>query len=315
MKTDSTQEPPEEQKGQEWKVLLVLVLIIVGLEGVFRGLETRLSADVRHLRSLPELAGQIRSRGAREETTLIVGNSLARRGIDQEKLKTGLQSAARAETSVFVDFFVPDASSVTEWSWGLRRYFGNEGIDLRRIIVITGKRHLLDRPGDPETLGAYFVGRGDLPDALKATGSHEDAIRLFLGNLSHTAANRDRIRPLVGYRFLPGFEEAWPRLIVAGYEATMDRLGESAGLWELNSLRRLLDQAAELKAELLVVAVPLPETYQLPENLAQFLADENVTIIDLSTIPGVNDANFPDGYHLDREGAATFTEALLRFLQ
>lgn len=286
-------------------MLLGLGLAMLMLEGASRQLGHRLSADLRHLEGLDEAADRLARPGTGDGRLLIVGNSLAREGVD-----TGWVKRRFSE----VEMFVPDGSSVVEWSWGLRKYFLSAGARPDEIWVLTGRAHLLDQPLPPEKLGGYYIGVDDLAAAARAQPDTEGACRLLLGWASRLFAIRDRVRPIVGYRYLPGFAEAWPA-VAAPKVARVDGGNASpAGSPDADvtaSLRRLLDGAEMIAAPVTVVWVPLPDAYEPPSPVLGTLEARGTRWIDLSRLEGLDGDRFPDGYHLDREGAEIFTSALL----
>jgi hypothetical protein len=299
----------------EWKVLLVLALSFLLMEGLVRCFAGSLSEDLRNTLATPKTAARIARATDEVRTVLVVGNSLARRGVDLELLnqETGWPKDGK-KFGVEAEQFTPDATSAVQWDWGIKRYFANTGSHPDVILIITGRAHLLDFPASPETLGAYFVGAPDLGVALKSMDSSEEALKLLLGRTSHVLANRDRVRTRIGYSYLPGFEIAWPKLTAvndASAEAP-DRQPQTANT---ESLKRLIATATEMGSDLHVFSVPMPKPYQLPENVIRLLENSKIPFHNLSSLPGIDTDHFPDNYHLDKSGARTFTRALLHALQ
>ncbi|MDF1852684.1 MAG: hypothetical protein P1U85_17740 [Verrucomicrobiales bacterium] len=289
-------------KTREGKVVLFLLLALLLLEIGARSFEERLSADLAHFSELPQAADRLRE-GSRDGSVLVIGNSLAREGIDTERMREAFGN---------VEFFHPDGSSVVEWSWGLRRYFLSQGSIPDRILVITARSHLVDHVVAPEKLGAYLVGDENIGSALESLDNHEATARFLLGRVSHLFANRSRVRPLIGYRFLPGFEEAWPLLASAGMEAQLAIEGEEALVSRsLVALPRLVAFAKKSGSELIVVKIPMVADYDLPDDVVEILESNEIRLIDLSDLDGISESSFRDGYHLNREGASITTKALL----
>lgn len=301
---------PKPQR-REWKVLLVLALFLLVMETLVRCFAGKLSLDVRNTIETPKIAGRFASTPDDEQTVLVVGNSLARCGLDTSQLgrNTGW-THDQDERIISTEFFAPDASSVVQWNWGIRRYFANARSHPDIILLFTGRNHLLDLPTSPETLGAYYVGTSDLGEALKSMQSSEQAIDLMVGASSHLFANRYRIRPRICYPYLPGFKIAWPALTEVRDTNTgaSDQSSPSPGT---KSLERLIKTVHEMGSELHVISVPMPEPYALPQPVLRLLEEANIPYHNLSTVPGIEISNFPDGYHLDKSGASIFTKALL----
>lgn len=301
-------------KRNEWKVLLVLVLSLLLMEAFVRCFAGSISIDLRNTLATPKTATRIANAPDEVQTVLVVGNSLARCGVDLELLSQGLGQPENGQThSVEVELFAPDASSVTQWNWGLKRYFANTGSYPDVIILLTGRVHLLDLPTNPETLGAYFVGASDLGEAFKSMKNSEDASRLLLGATSHLLANRDRVRTRIGYSYLPGFEVAWPTLTTGNDDGGETTTSEPQNA-TTKSLERFIATAKESGSDLHVFSVPMPDSYQIPRPVLRLLTETDTPFYDFSSLSGINPKQFPDGYHLDEAGAEIFTQAILKSL-
>lgn len=293
----------EKKPGTERKVVLAILFFLILLEVVVRLGEGSLSKDIAHFAELPAAASRMAAVES-EPTLLIVGNSLAREGIDAELVR---------EKHPNVEFFYPDGSSVSEWEWGLKRYFFEKGAFPDRIWVVTGRSHLIDASVAPEKLGAYLVGKSDFWEAFAKMQGHEEKLRFVIGKASHLFANRNRIRPLIGYRFFPGFEKAWPKLAVAGLENQYRETSNGTLVPKsLGSLARLLDISKEVGSEVTVVAIPMLNSYEIPDAIQGLLKEREIRMIDLSHLEGIDATFFPDDYHLSPEGAVLATRALLR---
>ena len=184
---------------------------------------------------------------------------------------------------------------------------------------MTGRTHLLD-PARPETerLGAIYVGGGGdrwrfLREEL---GGFEARATFVLAAASRLHANRERVRPLLFYHAMPGYEEAVNRINRAaggGHEAAAEAAGSAvAGLGQegLRYANLLLDSVEASGAELVVVTAPLPEPWSLPEPVAALLRERSIAVIALGEEAPLPPERFPDGYHLDAEGAAEATRLL-----
>jgi hypothetical protein len=298
----------------EWKVLVVLALFSLLMEAGVRCFAGSLSLDLRNTLATPKTAERFARASGEVRTVLVVGNSLARCGVDLALLSRDASwSQGWEEDGIEVELFAPDASSVVQWNWGLRRYFANTGSHPDVILLFTGRTHLLESSTSPETLGAYYIGTSDLGEAFKSMQGNEDSIHLLLGATSHLLANRDRVRTRIGYSYLPGFEIAWPTL-TAGSDAGSEATDRQPKIASTESLERFITTAREMGSDLYVFGVPMPEPYLLPEPVIQLLEKYQVPLHNLSSVPGIEVTNFPDDYHLDESGAQTFTQALIRIL-
>ncbi len=303
----------------ETKIAALLLLGLAGLEAAMRPGETRLSKDLAHVRSLETLAA--RFPGPEEDGpetgggVLVLGNSLARCAIDEGLLREGL-GLADGEALAFL---VPDATGVAEWAWGYRRHLLHRGARPRMVLLMTGRTHLLD-PAKPdvERLGAFYVGGGgDRSRFLREElGGFEQRASFVLAGASRLYANRGRLRPLLFYNTMPGYAAAVDRINIAAGGGYAPRTGETAAPGGgTRQLERLVDSVGESGADLFVVGVPLPQPWSLPDEVSSLLAGRGVPVIALGAGDTLPPDRFPDGYHLDPEGAAETTRRLVEALR
>jgi hypothetical protein len=293
----------------EWKVLASLVALLLLMEVGVRAFETRLSKDLAHLREMPEAAERLKEGDGNK--ILIVGNSLARHGIDRKLLAKGLENKGYGK--VQVEAFNPDATGITEWYYGLRRYFLNRGAIPDRIVLVTGRTHLLDVPVVPERLGAFYVDRTDVKEAvLLDLRSVESAARFFLARVSGLFANRARIQPYIFYNYLPEYTQTIQEM--NDQRKMMVEASELIVKQQTSALSRLLKVAQSNGIDVAVVAIPMRVPYELPKTVSDEIGDLGASLLDLSQIPGIAETNYFDGYHLDAEGARQVTVELKKLL-
>lgn len=288
----------------ELRVLAVLLAALLGLEVTTRVFEGRLSKDVNHLRSLPAQAARLRSAPADHYKVLILGNSLAREGLDQEELKRGLEAAVGRP--VMLAAMHPDGSRVEEWRYGFRRYFDAAGSQPDLLLLCTGRAHLLDGLRDLDTVAAFHVSWRDLPDLVREQQLGVDALcQAAAARVSRLFAHRRRVQPLLFYHGMPRYEPT-----VNLIQASSQKAARAGGANEsVRTLTALLQTCRAAGTRVAVLTVPLPAPYDLPDTVKAVLQVEGVPCFD--SPPSLPSERFPDGYHLDREGAAIWTRALL----
>jgi hypothetical protein len=295
----------------EIKVLLTLAALALAAEVGLRLFGDRLSKDVQHLSALGELASELQPDGPAD--LLVLGNSLVRCGIDLPVLEDGLLTAEK-KTSRSVALH-PDGGGIVDWSQLFRRYVLNPGRHPRLVILGTGRIHLLDTAGlEVDRLGAWFVPPTErLFFMLSERLGIEQAAPFLLASHSRLFANRGRIEPLLFYTLVPGYEATVRQL----NEERSARLATSAPDREAipaastRHLGQLLRDIEKSGALCVVVAMPTPDRYELPNAVKQELALHHVPLIDFGSQHGFPTERFPDGYHLDEIGAREFTTLLL----
>lgn len=293
--------------NHEAKVVLFLALGFCTLEFFSRIFESHFSADVRQMlsqREVPEIIGNTKKEG--RESVLIIGNSLARAGLLESEIRGRFAELGRPDPEVI--YITPDGSDVSDWTAAYRRCFppGSGGDTPDYLLIGTGQTHLEDRAVvSPEKLAAYHAGREDfgiiLSSWLESTG---ERFRFLSSVVSRLFANRERLRPILFYNFVPGYEE------VARKINEREKTGATPADVAKVSARRfsfLLDSIDVPPGRVMVVAVPLPWTYQLNEAVLDAAEKKGIRVY------GEGDGNewppgaFPDGYHLAPEFGAAYT--------
>ena len=289
----------------EWKVLLSLAGVLLLLEVAARIVEERLSKDVSHLRSLPAEAERFRDAPPESLKILVLGNSLARCGVDCGVLAAGLEK--KGGRPVVVAGMHPDGSRIEEWFFGYRKYFAEAQTSPDVVLLVTGRLHLNDHLQSASDMGAFYVRTTDVPlFAERHLRNVETISQFFLGKVVALFAHRERVEPLVFYNYVPSYEGTAQAI---NRQSAENAGGSAAGL--LDHCETFESFAAELResgVRLVVVTAPLPQPYQLPEIVQRIARAEGAMIIDAGADLLLPPSRFPDDYHLDSEGAKLLAE-------
>lgn len=289
----------------ELRVLFTLLLALLGLEVAARVFETRLSKDVAHLRSLPAEAARLREAPADRFKVLILGNSLAREGLDRQRLQRGLET--KLGRPVVLAAMHPDGSRIEEWQYGYRRYFEQTGARPDLILLCTGRAHLLDGLRDLDAVAAFHVSWRDLPGFVLEQQLGVDAIcQVAAARASRLFAHRRRVQPLLFYHWMPRYEPTVNLIQAAGQGAARRSVAVEESM---RAFLGLLETCRSAGTRVVLLPVPLPEPYELPAVVTA--AAQAGGALLLGPPPGLPKRHFPDGYHLNAEGAAVWTAALL----
>lgn len=267
-----------------------------------RRFETRLSLDVKNIRSLPGVAAAMaRHAGAK---VLFIGNSLTRRAIDAQTLIDAAAKAGRANPAVF--FLTPDATNITNWDYAFRRYFAHSSPD--EVFIGTGAGHLEDSHGDAGRLGAFYVAHADVSRALRDDlPSWEEKMQFLAARCSALHANRYRVKPLLFWRLIPHFFDMEQTANKLRHAAQHDREPPDPAFRHLDALLALL-QSRQIRAH--VVTLPVPTSYALPAPALGVIKDRGALLHDLSAQSWVDASAFDDGYHLSAAAARRFSAVL-----
>lgn len=296
-------------------LLAALASALLVLELGSRAFESSLSADVRQMLAQDEIPGQIQeSRREGRDSILVIGNSLARAGIIPDEIDGALRSRGAERADVF--FITPDASAINEWFAAYRKGFPDAPDTARPdfVIIVTGPGHLVDHPAvSPEKLSAYHVAREDrwevLTNWLPTLG---ERCRFVLAGFSRLFANRERVRPLLFYRLVPGYTVTAQRLNQPK-NAKEVLPAESAGGTERLGL--LLDSLGVAPDRVMIAAVPLPWQYDLPKAVLAEASARNLGVYAEAAEASLPAEAFPDGYHIAPDFGRAFSRKLNEAIQ
>lgn len=297
----------------ESRVLVALLVLIALMETGARLFETRLSKDVGHIRSLPQVAARLRAAPPARFKVLILGNSLSRDGFDLSLLRPALARLSGREVELAA--MHPDGSSIAEWYYGYRRYFDQAGARPDLVLIGTGRGHLLDPALEPDRLAAFYASGRDFSDLLqRLDGGVESAAKAVCARASMLFAHRNRVQPLLFYNFVPGYTETASAISVQRPVPAAGQ-GASPADGEAGLFTALLDTLRAAGTRVVVAAIPVPAAYELPETVLRQAAARQVPVIREGSRLAIDVRHFPDGYHLDADGSAQFTRMLLQQLQ
>lgn len=296
----------------ETKVILSVLLVLAGLEAAARVAGPMLSADVRQIIALDGLPAKISGARARGRSCfLVVGNSLAKAAIHRETLEAGLRRKGWPDPEVF--YLTPDASGVNEWTASWRKHFPPEGgVQPDFLILVTGRVHLLDDSApSPEKLGAYHAAAGDRAEILwNWLPGIGEKVRFVSAIASRLFANRERVRPLLFYRWIPGYEETAQRL--NRRDLGEGRSGAAEATGSVVRFRELLGSIKLPSDRVVVVAAPLPDAYRIPGEVKSAASQRGIPVIEEVSPPTFPASAFPAGFHLGPDESVAFTARLVR---
>jgi len=289
----------------EGRVVLFLLLCVLLAEGGMRIIERRLSKDVDHIRSLPDVARQMREHTG--EKILFIGNSLTRCSIVPEIICEHRRKSGVTDPAVFL--FYPDATNAVNWDYGIRRWFLNAGAVPDQVFIGTGPLHLADRaPGDATRLGAFYVSSDQIQRIMREDlHDWEQRCEFVLARLSILFASRQKVKPRVFGPLIPAYfdMEQWANL-----QRNPNARDAAPATDTFRHLDALLQRLRQSNISAHVFTIPQPKPYDLAPEAKRTIEKNGAHLHHLANIPGISKAHFKDGYHLDAEGAAIFSRAL-----
>jgi hypothetical protein len=295
----------------EFRVVTGVILLLLVCEALVRLVERRISIDIRHIQELPAIAERLRN--ANPVRTLFLGNSLTRAGVD---LKTIRQNVPAANVEDYtLESIYPDDTTIVDWYYVYRTFLVNRQIAPSLVVV----GYALDHLGDHSVLhmgrlGGYFGGWSDLPEAFRNDiPGLGDRIQYLVSIVSRLFANQERIRDRLLDLVVPNYR-ASAQLLNRATQQVAERQ-QMRDQQTYRRLRRFIQLVQSNGTKLVFVAMPLPNSYPIPEPLRATVDAEGALLLDLRHIKGLAAGDFPDGYHLSPSGARIYSSALTGNLQ
>lgn len=285
-------------------MIVAIVLVFGAVELGMRVMEDKLSLDLKHINVIPSIVEDLDRQPAPH--IVFLGNSLTRVSV-QTKVIMEVWPEAPSMARIH-----PDDTTLLDWHYVYQRYLGKA--QLRpNLIVVSFVRSQLDDHQELhiDRLGSHFAGfqfvREVFKHDVRETG---DRMEFLLAGLFCTMANRERVQDRV-LASIPGYKEL-AKAINRSVRAKTDKPVTPSGAHSHTRLQRFLAAARAHGDKLLFVAIPLPISYRIAEELRAAIQEGGASLIDMQDVEPLTSRDFPDGYHLSEEAAPRFSRALGR---
>jgi hypothetical protein len=288
----------------ELKVIVAIVLVFSAVELGMRAIEDKLSLDLRHINAIPSSVAELDRQPASH--IVFLGNSLTRVSI-LPKVITEVWPAAPSMARIH-----PDDTTLLDWHYVYQRYLGQAHLHPNLIVVSFVQSQLDDNQAlHIDRLGAHFAGFQFAREAFKhdvrETG---DRMEFMLAGAFHTMANRERVQDRV-LASIPGYKEL-AKAINRSVRAKADKPAPHSGARPYTRLLRFLAAARACGDKVLFVAIPLPRSYKIADELRAAIREGGGNLIDMQGVEPLRGQDFPDGYHMSDEAAPQFSRSLGR---
>ncbi len=292
----------------ELRVIGLVLAVLLLCEIAMRLTETSLSRDLVHIRAIPRIAEDMTAKpGIR---VLFLGNSQTRCGVDERVFASECDAEGTPRMSVARVF--PDATSVVIWFYAFKRFFIDSGRIPDILVVNFSGRHLQDPSAVNATvLGGFYARMDDMPEIFRNDiKEFGDRAEFLLAAWSSAFANRERVSPRVLDVLVP-FYRSNSELVNKSIGGKASRRSTAP---TYGTLKRLLRLAAENNVKVIAVAMPLATKYSVDPQLKNVIEEAGMKFIDARKVDGLKPKLFPDGFHMNSEGAAIYSRYLARTL-
>ncbi len=316
-----------------------MIAAVAALEIAFRGSELRRGLDAEDI--FTARVAQ-HSMLAEDPDVVVMGNSRTRHGVDTAVI-ADLVGKDMGRRATAWSFGMGRATAVPQLAFALR------SLDRPRpplvVAMCVSPTNFVDTPRpdlDHKSLVKVWKLR-DLPSVIRAGATPEEALTVAAASISSLLSNRVRLLEILMSHRSPGPAE---RVDVMGYAPLdpvapasqaaramgraagyrKDLVGPSIGLsgFKLGCLREAIRRLRAAGVAVVVVNSPasgavraldgepgslVPAYLEAVKGIASSMG---VPFFDHEAPPGMTDADFTDGDHLSRTGAARYTGILVR---
>lgn len=288
---------------QEAKVLIIPLALLAGCELLLRLNSTQWSADGPVLQTLGTAQRTLVSHPP--ATVLFLGNSLTRDGVRIDVIEQDQGWRDDGMPNVFAIALAD--TTIIDWYCLFDRYFYRPRATPDVLILGYAGRQVDDSSAVQPSRLALYAGWGQIPELFKFDLPRlGDRAEYLLCMASRCFAYRDRIRNRLLQRIIPAYGET------AGEINANLRVkgGEAPRSYE--RLRRLLRLCRDSDTLPVLMTVATPGSDSVDPALPLLVQQYGGVMLDLHEVQGLTRQDYSDGYHLNGNGAITYSRALAR---
>ena len=290
-----------DRRAKRGAVLLLsaLALTVASVELIARIGFDRLSRLQQRMQEERALAMQMSGHGSARPTMLVVGNSIAERGIDVRLLAEALSPRLRAGR------YVVEGTTYFDWYYGLRRMF-REGMRPSYVLMGFSAPHLNASQIRGDYSAYYLFDRSGVIEYARQAGLDlTTTSSLFFAHYSSFYAARSEIRAFLMNKMFPAYAAALHKMTV---RPAPNETEEHIALAAAPRLQALRELSEEYGAQFLFAVIPTPQPGE--DGLVAAGRMSRTTVLLPLRRRLVNASDFADDLHLNAAGRAMFTNAL-----
>ncbi len=298
----------------ELKAIALALALLLAVEVGMRWLEPHLSADVQHIQQIPQIVSRLAR--AQGEHLLFLGSSMTRHGVDLNVLEPTLAARGVATDDLSVGLIYPDASDILDWYYVYHHYLSTSTAQPDMVVVSFAGDRLQDVVPNPQQIrriARHHTSLRDIPEVFSQdfTTLSQRGDYLF-SKVSASFAHRERVRVRLLATMIPYYRQTEQGL--NGAQLVSETLpATQTPQIRYSRLERFLGEV-DPAAQVIFVAMPLRDPYQLDPELRGILERQGAELIDTRSVPGITPDAFLDPLHLTPEGAVVYSRALAQKL-
>ncbi len=289
-----------------WALLVGCLLIALGVEVAARFGLDRASRIQRRMVQEYASAVAIGQDGTPGQHVLVVGNSLLDEGVRFEQLRDGLAD------DVDIRRYMVEQTVYYDWLYGLKRLY-REGARPDLVVVMLGTGHWLSPNIRGDYSAQYMMSLTDLPSVARDLGMHPtQATGLLVAGVSKFWGARVEMRNFVLGHLMPDLAT-----FMNASSAVDRRPMVDADIAPVLAARvaRMRALTAQYGSRLVLLVPPLLNPADGSDGLIAAAAEDDVLVLRPVRSGAFGPQRYRDGFHLNDDGAAAFTEQLIPALR
>jgi hypothetical protein len=240
-------------------------------------------------------------------SVLVVGNSLLLEGIDRARLTQAMGPAYDAV------LYPIEATTYLDWYFGLRKLFA-QGARPALLVLCLSATNMLSDATEGELFAHTLMRLEDLSAVVRASHLNlMSASTYFFANRSALLADRAYLHNGLMSRWLPN-ADVLARYLPIQHPAPLD-IGAGGAARVVDRLETVRELSAIHGADFVFLVPPSPDRADPAEAIRSVAGRAGICVL-IPYVPGeMPHTSFRDGFHLNPDGAARFTERVARALQ
>jgi hypothetical protein len=287
----------------ETRVVFALLLAVALVDLGLRLTDSRLSGNVAHVESIPELVGE--AGVPARQSLLLLGNSLINNGVAPQAVTKELPSVALAKVT-------PDATGLWSWQCVLdHQVIERPDVQFDTVVIGFAWSLLSDQTrANASRLGGLYCDWSDLGRAREIGLRDSGDIGEFIAaKLLRTYALRDTLRNRLFQSTVPHYVE-FTQQNNARSPGTIDTSGAAGQAHTYQTFAALVNRLKAEGTRVIVVAMPVQKDYEVDPELRELADHGIVEMIDLRGTKGIKAAHYLDGIHLNSAGQQILSRVL-----
>lgn len=281
------------------------LIVLVACEMIVRVFEKRLSVDAK----MPELSKRLAEGQGR--LVLVLGNSLVRDGVDPNILEAEMR--AQGVGPVHIERAYMMNTIVNDWYYAFKHHFVDAGRLPGVLVICFSNNHLDDALIQRPLVARYYSGPRDIPQIFSEDVKDFDGrVEFLLSAWSASFTHRTNVERRALDTVIPHYRESATRINNALIDEAIKRAHDYQPTYR--RLEQFIRMAENHGVRVVLVAMPVESPYEINPQIKRVVETTGASFIDSRSTEGLSKESFVDGMHMNRDGAAIYSQALARQL-